>query len=191
MMMGHPYSVMIMESSLMTACAVEPGSLLMIRNLEKYSAMTKKSWCSQQNRSVPNVCHGNGRTSLTVGGSFLWEVSVFWHIAHLSTSCLMSLEMPIQHTWFLALLIHFYMPKCPLWISSNILQCMLEGISILWSFRIIPFSMESSSLKFQNLCRWLRNFLSSVEIHLWWIPLTAKGIDVWQFPVKFHSTYCL
>ena len=70
----------------------------------------------------------------------------------------MSLEMPIQYTWDLAWWIHFSMPKCPLWISSNILCCMLEGIRILWPFRIIPFSIESYPLKFQNLCRWPGNF---------------------------------
>ena len=154
--------------------------------------MTKKPLCFQLNRSVPSACQGNGGTSLTLDGSFRLEVPVFWHVAHLSTSCLLSLEMLIQYTWFLAQLIHFSMLQCPWWISSNILHCKLEGISILWLFRIIPFSIESSSLKFQNLCRWLRNFsifcgnpfmMNSINCKRNWSLAVSSQISFSTFPL--------
>ena len=84
-----------------------------------------------QNRSTPTFCHGLSGISWDMRVSLVCELSYSWHVSHVLIHSLISLVIPGQYTYYLALLIHPSIPVCPMCMSFLISGLIVPGITSL------------------------------------------------------------
>ena len=107
--------------------------------------MTKYSLPSNIMKSAPSCCQGCSGGGVGFSGclgSWGW---CLWQVVHASTCCSMSLLMPGQYTYCLALYWHLDVPKCPWWICSKTFFLSPEGTMIASPHRISPSSTVNES----------------------------------------------
>ena len=143
-MNGLPSSVKISPNSLITACVELLGSLLTIKYLENNLQSPSSQFCSNRtSQCLKCAMHEEACQSHFQLVWLPWNLLDTFHIFPVSQ---MSLEMPGQNTEFLALSMHFSIPKCPSCICSNTFLLSVEGRRSLAPFVISPFSIDKSSL---------------------------------------------